>query len=136
MEEEETTAPIKTTTKEDSSSSFSKLKNFEGEEEEEEVEEEEEKKKKKKEIPLKLKFKTWQGVATWTWNDASDVCGICHSPYDGCAPDCKYPGDDSPVVWGVCSHAFHLRCITKWLDGRNSEQKCPICRGDWEFKQA
>ena len=91
MEEEETTAPIKTTTKEDSSSSFSKLKNFEGEEEEEEEE-----KKKKKEIPLKLKFKTWQGVATWTWNDASDVCGICHSPYDGCAPDCKYPGDDSP----------------------------------------
>ena len=97
---------------------------------------EEEKEEEKEEVPLKLKFKTWQGVATWTWDDTSDVCGICHSPYDACAPDCKYPGDDSPVVWGVCSHAFHLRCITKWLDGRNSEQKCPICRGEWEFKQA
>ena len=132
MEEEETTAPIKTTTttttttKEDSSSSFSKLKNFEGEEEEEEEEEE----KKKKEIPLKLKFKTWQGVATWTWNDASDVCGICHSPYDGCAPDCKYPGDDSPVVWGVCSHAFHLHCLRSWLE---RQQALGFYRGvpDW-----
>ena len=34
-------------------------------------------------------------------------------PFDGCPPDGKYPGDDSPVVWGVCTHAFHLQCINR-----------------------
>ena len=47
----------------------------------------------------------------------------------------KYPGDDSPVVWGVCGHAFHLQCITKWLSSQN-EQRCPFCRRNWEYKSA
>ena len=47
----------------------------------------------------------------------------------------KYPGDDSPVVWGVCGHAFHLQCITKWLSSQ-SEQRCPFCRRNWEYKSA
>ena len=42
-----------------------------------------------------------------------DVCGICRMPFDGCPPDGKFPGDDSPVVWGVCTHAFHLQCINR-----------------------
>ena len=42
-----------------------------------------------------------------------DVCGICRMNFDGCPPDGKYPGDDSPVVWGVCTHAFHLQCINR-----------------------
>ena len=47
----------------------------------------------------------------------------------------KYPGEDSPVVWGVCGHAFHLQCITKWLSAQ-TEQRCPFCRRAWEFKAA
>lgn len=50
-----------------------------------------------------------------------DVCGICRMPFDGCPPDGKFPGDDSPVVWGVCTHAFHLQCINRcacrWAGG-------------------
>jgi len=89
---------------------------------------------------LRLNFKTWHGVGAWTWGagDAGDVCGICRIAYDGCPPDAKFPGDDSPVVWGVCGHAFHLQCITKWLSGANTAAdgaRCPICRGDWEFKE-
>ena len=42
------------------------------------------------------------------------VAGICRMAFDGCPPDSKFPGDDSPVVWGQCGHAFHLQCITKW----------------------
>lgn len=53
-----------------------------------------------------------------------------------CAPGEKFPGDDSPVVWGTCGHAFHLQCITKWLGTQGAEPKCPICRGNWEFKAA
>jgi anaphase-promoting complex subunit 11 len=95
---------------------------------------------------LEMKIKKWHAIAEWTWGAEDDVCGICHSKFDQCAPDCKFPGDDSPVVWGTCSHAFHLKCIQKWLDNGSmsahdqhvaqAEQKCPICRGDWSFKQA
>jgi hypothetical protein len=37
------------------------------------------------------------------------MCGICRNPFDGCPPESKFPGDDSPVVWGTCGHAFHLQ---------------------------
>ena len=87
---------------------------------------------------LILNVKIWHGVGAWTWGagDVGDVCGICRIAFDGCPPDAKFPGDDSPVVWGKCGHAFHLQCITKWLSGANAEApRCPICRGAWEFKE-
>jgi anaphase-promoting complex subunit 11 len=65
----------------------------------------------------------------------SDLLIICRMPYDGCPPDGKYPGDDSPVVWGQCGHAFHLQCIQKWIHSQ-TEQRCPMCRRPWEFKAA
>ena len=64
-----------------------------------------------------------------------DLCGICRAPFDGNPPEANFPGDDAPVVWGVCSHAFHIQCINKWLSSQ-PEQKCPFCRRPWEFKQA
>eukprot|EP01025_Chloroclados_australasicus_P048231 TRINITY_DN54565_c0_g1_i1.p3 TRINITY_DN54565_c0_g1~~TRINITY_DN54565_c0_g1_i1.p3 ORF type:complete len:106 (-),score=13.73 TRINITY_DN54565_c0_g1_i1:341-658(-) len=88
-------------------------------------------------MPFKVKVKHWHCVANWTWDAGDDVCGICRNPFDGCPPDGKYPGDDSPVVWGVCGHALHLQCITKWLQqNQNQDQKCPLCRRAWEFKNA
>jgi anaphase-promoting complex subunit 11 len=84
---------------------------------------------------LGVRIVSWQAVAAWTWNAGDDVCGICRSAFDGCPPEAKYPGDDSPVVWGQCSHPFHLQCITKWLASQ-TEQRCPICRRAWEFKAA
>jgi anaphase-promoting complex subunit 11 len=85
---------------------------------------------------LVINIRRWQGVGVWTWNagDKDDVCGICRVAFDACPPEAKFPGDDSPVVWGQCGHAFHLQCITKWLNSQ-AEQRCPICRGAWEFKQ-
>ena len=32
----------------------------------------------------------------------------------------KFPGDDSPVVWGVCTHAFHLQCINRCARARGA----------------
>ena len=85
---------------------------------------------------LVVNIRKWQAVGVWTWNagDEDDVCGICRVAFDACPPDAKFPGDDSPVVWGQCGHAFHLQCITKWLNSQ-TEQRCPICRGAWEFAQ-
>ncbi|KAG1677335.1 hypothetical protein FOA52_010714 [Chlamydomonas sp. UWO 241] len=81
-------------------------------------------------------IKHWHGVAEWTWCEGDDdICGICRTAYDGCAPDVKYPGDDSPVVWGACAHAFHLQCIQKWL-ASSTEQRCPMCRRTWSYKAA
>jgi anaphase-promoting complex subunit 11 len=81
---------------------------------------------------LKVEVKRWRSAMVWTWNAEDSLCGICHASFDACPPDAKFPGDDSPVVWGKCSHAFHLQCIHRWLHS-HSDQRCPFCRRDWEF---
>lgn len=113
---------------------------------------------------LKLRIKRWHGVARWTWgvdsslnndhnmgdddgemddDDDDGICIVCQGPYEGAAPGCKYPGDECPVVWGRCGHAFHLQCVSAWL--RSQEQgdaaggaggatpTCPTCRAEWEY---
>ena len=72
-------------------------------------------------------------MARRDWGDDvdGDVCGICQFPFEGCPPGVMYPGDGAPVVWGVCGHAFHLQCISQWLQTKNT---CCICRRDWEFE--
>jgi len=86
---------------------------------------------------FEVRVKQWHAVSVWTWDAGDDVCGICRNPFDGCPPEAKHPGDDSPVVWGTCGHAFHLQCVTKWLSSQaQTEQRCPICRRNWEFKMA
>jgi hypothetical protein len=37
-------------------------------------------------------------------------------------------------AWGRCSHAFHLHCVLKWLDTEHANNKCPICRQNWELR--
>jgi len=81
---------------------------------------------------IRVRVKKYLGVAHWTWNcgDDEDVCSICQNPFEGVAPGVKYPGDDSAVVFGKCGHAFHLLCVTQWLNTRST---CPFCRSNWEF---
>jgi anaphase-promoting complex subunit 11 len=82
---------------------------------------------------LKVHIQRFHGVAQWSWNANDDVCGICQSAFEGTAPGVNLPGDHSPVVWGRCLHAFHLQCVSKWLQSANSKNSCPICRQEWEF---
>ena len=84
---------------------------------------------------LTVKIKRIQGVAQWSWNANDDVCGICHAAFEGTAPGVRFPGEDSPVVWGKCGHAFHLQCVSRWLQTSSSKNLCPICRQEWEFGQ-
>lgn len=86
-------------------------------------------------IRLKVCVERFHGVASWSWNANDDVCGICQSAFEGTAPGVKYPGEDCPVVWGKCGHAFHLQCVSKWLSQPSSKNSCPICRQEWEFGQ-
>ncbi|KAJ3676085.1 hypothetical protein LUZ60_003497 [Juncus effusus] len=83
---------------------------------------------------MKVKILQWHGVGAWTWDAADETCGICRMPFDGCCPDCKFPGDDCPLIWGQCNHAFHLHCILKWINTQTSTPHCPMCRREWHFK--
>ena len=88
---------------------------------------------------MKIEVKSARVVSSWTWKCADDSCGICRNLFDGCCPDCKTPGDDCPIVWGECSHSFHLHCILKWIDedsGEGARQHCPMCRREWVFQSS
>ncbi len=86
------------------------------------------------------------------------MCGICQEPFDACAPNCTFPGDDCPPCtchfgapavtpqrihsvpfslragWGRCKHVFHMQCIMKWLESSQDDvPSCPMCRQPWEF---
>ncbi|KAI4994530.1 anaphase-promoting complex subunit 11-like [Hordeum vulgare subsp. vulgare] len=83
---------------------------------------------------MKVKILQWHAVASWTWDAQDETCGICRMAFDGCCTDCKFPGDDCPIIWGVCNHAFHLHCILKWVNSQTSTPLCPMCRREWQFK--
>ena len=84
---------------------------------------------------MKLKVLKARLVASWTWGASDETCGICRNPFDSVCPSCKIPGDECSIIWGKCTHAFHLHCITKWINAQpENAQKCPMCRQDWEWK--
>lgn len=90
----------------------------------------------------------WHGFSTWHWKLAADgdanssayvdeLCGICRVAFDGTCPNCKYPGDDCPIVLGSgCTHNFHLHCIVKWLEQDTSKGLCPMCRQIFTYKES
>ena len=84
---------------------------------------------------LKVTVRGWQGVCAWKWVANDDTCGICRVAFDGCCPDCKLPGDDCPLVWGQCTHCFHIHCIMKWLNSQQTQHLCPMCRQEWKFQE-
>ncbi|TFK47964.1 anaphase-promoting complex subunit Apc11 [Heliocybe sulcata] len=89
---------------------------------------------------MKVTIKSWNAIAQWRWDtgkadqddaDEEDVCGICRVAYEGCCPACKMPGDDCPLIWGECSHVFHMHCLLKWIGTGQSKQQCPMDRRPW-----
>lgn len=61
-------------------------------------------------------------LITWRFkNDTtkgSETCSVCMDIF-------KY--GDKVKELKRCKHAFHSKCIDKWLEGEN---KCPICKQD------
>ncbi|CAD6609453.1 BAG_1a_G0008510.mRNA.1.CDS.1 [Saccharomyces cerevisiae] len=102
---------------------------------------------------MKVKINEVHSVFAWSWhipstsdedaanNDPSgndedeDVCGICRASYNGTCPSCKFPGDQCPLVIGLCHHNFHDHCIYRWLDTPTSKGLCPMCRQTFQLQK-
>lgn len=68
-------------------------------------------------------------VYNWKWIIDDDICGICQQSFDQMCTKCKHPIECKPCV-GKCNHAFHLHCVSLWLQQKNV---CPMCRVPWVY---
>jgi len=93
----------------------------------------------------RFEIKKWNAVTMWGWDVVVDVCAICRNhimePCIECQAcqghTCQAPGQEPgdqecTVAWGVCNHAFHFHCISRWL---KDHQKCPLDGNVWEYQR-
>jgi hypothetical protein len=79
-----------------------------------------------------FKIKELNMIGTWSWNTINDVCTICRvSIVEPSIYDTKH---SKIIVSGECGHAFHNKCIHKWLGNRRN-RKCPNCNLYWKYKE-
>ncbi|KAH7824310.1 putative RING-box protein 1A [Monocercomonoides exilis] len=83
-----------------------------------------------------ITFKKWSAVAVWRYSINQDTCIICRQNLQEPCLECQHQGtsesggDNCHIAWGVCNHAFHFHCLSRWLKTRPA---CPICNKDWNY---
>jgi RING-box protein 1 len=85
----------------------------------------------------KFEIRKWNAVALWSWDVQVDNCAICRAHVMDDCVECEANQNaaqrqECVIAWGVCNHAFHMHCISRWLRTRNT---CPLDNRAWEFQR-
>ncbi|EPR79402.1 hypothetical protein SLOPH_1850 [Spraguea lophii 42_110] len=81
-----------------------------------------------------IRIKKWMPVALWSLDMKVETCAICRNHIMDTCVECQnsriLEDKECTVAWGMCNHAFHSHCISRWL---KNKPVCPLDTQTWVY---